>query len=723
MTDTAPEFDYIDLVVDISQAESGGYRVMAAVGESRCHGTLELPDAVGTVLTRASQTIRPSGMVNRDGASETPEPPPAAPDNRDLGVQLFKALFRDEIRSLFDQTVRPAGGSANRATRIKLFVAPEGDGMAHIASLPWELIAESANDSPLALSRRTPVVRSFDLRRPPNPIDQVDTLRILRIVSNPKGTAPLNLDEERARLDSAFGQLPNVVVDDLTPPTVEKLQEVLRDHDYHVIHYMGHGTFSTTTGKGALLFESAKDGTAVELDADALEQLLADEPMTRLVYLSACRTAQVSDKQGANPFAGIAPALLKAGVPAVVAMQYPISDDAAIVFARTFYMALMKGMAVDAAVSEGRKALSTSTVALLRREWATPVLYMRALNGALFPRREPLAPPGDAAPAASTPGVSSSTPADRPFTVFLASTSSLVRPIFRQVATDLEGRGIKVLKDVPTTEKEHDETVRAYARDADLFVHIIGDQPGEPIEDGDGKKTYVAQQLEIGLEAARSQLILIPSSVVLKDAQDTVYRDYITAVLARPRDTHRFEWIQTDRHLMGDAVIAKRDRLLAASREEAARAAASSAAAVATGVSGAITAYVDLQKSDIAYATPLAMHLLSREIEARMKTADDTAPTDPAEAQRQFEDNVRNSRLFIVMYGAADRNKVLSRAMDAMKIAALSQSKTNVGVYVAPPAKSPEQLSFPPFVNIAHCEGGFDAALVDAWIRVAVEHG
>jgi hypothetical protein len=86
---------------------------------------------------------------------------------------------------------------------------------------------------------------------------------------------------------------------------------------------------------------------------------------------------------------------------AVVAMQFPITDDAAIRFARTFYKCVAKGLPIDAAVAEGRKALFNDEAA----DWATPVLCLRTDDGNLLqgnappqPAAAPLPPPPAPAP-------------------------------------------------------------------------------------------------------------------------------------------------------------------------------------------------------------------------------------------------------------------------------------------------------------------------------------
>jgi hypothetical protein len=62
-------------------------------------------------------------------------------------------------------------------------------------------------------------------------------------------------------------------------------------------------------------------------------------------------------------------------------MQFAITDDAAIIFAREYYRAIADGYPVDAAFGEARKAVYLDDNEM---EWATPVLFMRAPDGALW---------------------------------------------------------------------------------------------------------------------------------------------------------------------------------------------------------------------------------------------------------------------------------------------------------------------------------------------------
>ena len=106
---------------------------------------------------------------------------------------------------------------------------------------------------------------------------------------------------------------------------------------------------------GVLLLED-EQGRGRAVSAQDLGVLLHDHPSLRLVMLNSCEGARTSRL---DPFAGSAQSLVQQGIPAVVAMQFEISDEVAIVIAHEFYAALAAGYPVDAALAEARKAAFT----------------------------------------------------------------------------------------------------------------------------------------------------------------------------------------------------------------------------------------------------------------------------------------------------------------------------------------------------------------------------
>jgi hypothetical protein len=105
----------------------------------------------------------------------------------------------------------------------------------------------------------------------------------------------------------------------------------------------------------------------------------------RLVVLASCSTGKIPAvrRNGRHPFAGVASAVVAAGKPAVVAMQFSVSEEAVGPFAEAFYGAIDADQTIDNAVTEGRLAIEShgQEGAL---EWATPVLFLRSADGRIL---------------------------------------------------------------------------------------------------------------------------------------------------------------------------------------------------------------------------------------------------------------------------------------------------------------------------------------------------
>ena len=365
---------YLDIYVMISPARGENFQVSAKSADGgEGNSELKLPFR----LSELSSSIFGASSAAR-GMSVGDVPPERVLSVEMVGVQLFDALFSGETR----EVLRSAEDAAKRnpdktGVRIRLSMNLAAEGMAEVASLPWELMRRR-NQNPLVVSVNTPVVRAFDtpISVPLHPI--IGKLKILLLVSNPKDTSPLNLGDEKARICKIWDSLDNIEYVECRPEA-RLILDALSQDEFHVVHYMGHGNFDSGLG-GQVIMESA-DGSEQPISGNTFATWLQDEPL-RLVFLNACNTGMTGQQTGLHPFAGVASALIGSGVPSVVAMQFPISDEAAIIFAETFYKRIAQGLPVEQAMSEGRKGLLDRTGS----EWATPVLYMRAANGDLFDR-------------------------------------------------------------------------------------------------------------------------------------------------------------------------------------------------------------------------------------------------------------------------------------------------------------------------------------------------
>ncbi len=323
------------------------------------------------------------GMRGDVPAPETVAPPEV------VGGKLFEALFSGKVRSLFERSLGMLHGQPNVGLRIKLRIDPdEAPELVRVAGLPWEYMYRHNTREFLSLSMHTPVVRYLEVARPPEPLPLKPPLRILFVLASPQDQPALNLQKEKELIDKALGELRkagDVQFDILEHATAADLLQKLDGQDYHVVHYMGHGSFDTTSGEGMLCLED-REGYTDFLSSRKLMTLLRDRMSVRLVFLNACQTAAMAEEGSVyDAFMGVAPALVMGGVTAVVAMQFPISDEAATAFSEALYTQLARGRPVDEAVSKARQAVQVRTDG---QEWGTPVLFMRTADGKIFDVKE-----------------------------------------------------------------------------------------------------------------------------------------------------------------------------------------------------------------------------------------------------------------------------------------------------------------------------------------------
>ena len=126
-------------------------------------------------------------------------------------------------------------------------------------------------------------------------------------------------------------------------------------------------------------------GESKMVGSELLRILIRGKRRLRLVVLNSCLGTAASQ---AEPLSSVGAGLVRAGVPAVIAMQFEVSDTAARIIAETFYESLALNFPVDYALTEARRE-----IALLDRdslEWATPVLFMQVADGQLFDFSESL---------------------------------------------------------------------------------------------------------------------------------------------------------------------------------------------------------------------------------------------------------------------------------------------------------------------------------------------
>ncbi|HEY5573196.1 MAG TPA: CHAT domain-containing protein, partial [Anaerolineales bacterium] len=304
------------------------------------------------------------------------------------GERLFAWLFADErIKNAWAET---RGQQPQRRIRLRIdAAAPE------LHTIPWELLRDPGEGSApqdLAAGTATPFSRYLAGRwQPGAPILQ-RPIKILVAIANPDdlgkfGLSPVDIDQEWDLIQKATeGQEIQLTLLQ-QPCTLPGMELALKD-GFHIIHFVGHGAYHSKENRAVLFMADEANQASLVPDqefAGMLARQLADATMRsddkpRLVFLASCQTAERSP---ADAFRGLAPQLVAAGMPAVLAMQELVPVDTARQFAATFYRRLLKHGLVDLASNEARSSVISAGLA----GEAIPVLFSRLRGNRVLGQR------------------------------------------------------------------------------------------------------------------------------------------------------------------------------------------------------------------------------------------------------------------------------------------------------------------------------------------------
>lgn len=332
-------------------------------------------------------------------------------DPEGYGLQLFDSLFHESIRDAYMKVTTRAALTFEGRVRVRLWISQDA---AELHALPWERLyhIQKGQPVPLSTSTLTPFSRYAPMRDgEPHAISRAP-IQLLYAIANPSdlestlNLKPVDVEREVKTLHRALGDLRRnsrlqVTLMPGWTGLSSHLRAQLEQEGYrirdgatsldqllksvpscHVFHFLGHGFFQRGgeggAGTAALHLERG-DGTRETVRDDELVTKLASvHPLPHLAFLAACQSA-TRDAQSEHPFVGLGPKLLRAGVPAVIAMQDVVPMELARQLTSDFYRNLMLHGQVDLALNQARLLLfDTKEV-----DWAIPVLFSRLVDNEL----------------------------------------------------------------------------------------------------------------------------------------------------------------------------------------------------------------------------------------------------------------------------------------------------------------------------------------------------
>jgi len=303
----------------------------------------------------------------------------SAPNLVALGQQLYSGLFQGNLR---DSWTCAQGIAQHRREVLQLRLGLKGR---RLPRLPWEVL--HADDRPLAtgtdvvFSRYQPGTSLFKQTRM---VPSSGPLKILVAIASPSDRDSLQLKREVLHLQQELQNRsanplkniphsPEIQLTILEQPDREQLTQALEQGHYQVLHYAGHSNLGSRGGE--LYLVSSRTGLTETLSGDDLAGLLVNNGIQMAVFNS-CRGAygDPSDIGDDSPERNLTAALVKRGIPAVLAMAESIPDDVALTLTRLFYRNLNQGHPVDLSLSRARAGL-ISTYGSHQLYWALPILY------------------------------------------------------------------------------------------------------------------------------------------------------------------------------------------------------------------------------------------------------------------------------------------------------------------------------------------------------------
>jgi tetratricopeptide (TPR) repeat protein len=299
----------------------------------------------------------------------------------EFGQSLYNALFQGMLR---DSWMRAQGIAQHRREVLRLRLGLKD---ARLPCLPWEVL--HAGDRPLATGTDIAFSRYHTKCAPlvQSPAIAVDEpLRILMVLAAPSDQERLALKQEakdlkselESTIDRRGGQIPDIKVEILDQPDRAQLTQALEHQQYQVLHYAGHSNVGEAGG--SLYLVNRTTGLTETLSGDDLAGLLVNNGI-RMAVFNSCRgvytaaSYPAAQPGGSSGEGNLAEALVKRGIPAVLAMAERIPDDVALNLSRLFYRNLRRAYPVDLSLNRARQGL-VSSYGSHKLYWALPTLYM-----------------------------------------------------------------------------------------------------------------------------------------------------------------------------------------------------------------------------------------------------------------------------------------------------------------------------------------------------------
>jgi tetratricopeptide (TPR) repeat protein len=326
------------------------------------------PRATSQPLATADFNFPPSFL---DGAElqlldfDTKDPAGRVGRLREFGSRLYRQIFTPEVAAVWSE-------QKQRHEFLVLCIRVAADAT-ELEAIAWETLFDG--EEFIAAGTKTTVLRLPLDVQPQAALPAVPLpLKLFALVSSPldlKEHSRLQIEREQEILLEAIndpagqGRIRADFEDEAKLEIIEGSLET----PYQIFHFTGHGI--APENGGGLLFEDAQGKGRPTSVTEVLQSLQRGQNSLRLVVLSGCQTARTINVGG---FRDMARGLLRRKIPAVIAMQFSISDAGGLKFAEAFYSRIASGVTLELATNAARRALLVNDDYYLQADALAPVV-------------------------------------------------------------------------------------------------------------------------------------------------------------------------------------------------------------------------------------------------------------------------------------------------------------------------------------------------------------
>lgn len=237
-----------------------------------------------------------------------------------LGQELYSTYISEDIHAYLTSMIDYSGN-------VQLNIEAEG----RDSTLPWELLHNRMDFLCLKIGLTRIVSEVIKLAN-----KDLDFKGVLIIGSNPRNDLE-NVENEAMIVFKALENVAGISKKLLIgcDATKDNVIDEIESGEYQVLHYCGHSEFNKENPRlSFLLFNNER-----KLLADELARLSEDFGL-KLVFLNSCLSG-FTGNYGVG-VTGLSDSFVKIGIPFVVGMLWPISDQGALILAEEFYDKLLK---------------------------------------------------------------------------------------------------------------------------------------------------------------------------------------------------------------------------------------------------------------------------------------------------------------------------------------------------------------------------------------------